>query len=396
MHPQTPLWMRPQMRTRRQIHPSNNLVTPRGARCADVARILAAAALAVACGGESATRQEDGGSTRQQDGGGSPSTVPIAPVTGDALYVVNEGDSSISVIDVASSTVIGTIEITGEDVEFPNMLHLSSDRREMYLAVPGWDLSTLSSPAGDYVGGAYVMRLDASTGETLAFVLIEGLGRSAAPAPDGTVWIGLDHQASEPRSLLVLDGSTLATLNAGTSGGLGRAQVTFPGTGALAFVTNPQSDTVMLIDVSSPEDSDLLPVGDGPSAAWPADDGLAYVTNEIGESISVIDPISRTVIRTHALGFAPAFAAVVDGELWVTDVAAGRVVFLDKVTGDALGEVATGAGARSIAVAVDDAQAWVTNRAANTVSRIDSATHAVTATIEVGAAPNGIIYRAVP
>lgn len=75
---------------------------------------------------------------------------------------------------------------------------------------------------------------------------------------------------------------------------------------------------------------------------------------------TAIPPVDLDAVsRTYDLGFTPAFAAIVAGELWVTEVDGGRVVFLDKTTGDVLGEVATGAGAHAIAVSPDGARVWI-------------------------------------
>lgn len=42
-------------------------------------------------------------------GMGDPGRVPIAPITHDAVFVVNGGDSSISVINAETDDVVGTI-----------------------------------------------------------------------------------------------------------------------------------------------------------------------------------------------------------------------------------------------------------------------------------------------
>lgn len=68
-----------------------------------------------------------------------PASIPIDPVTTDAVYVVNGGDNSISVIDAARDEIAGAIELV--DAEYPHHIYASSDRATLLIAVPGSDLS---------------------------------------------------------------------------------------------------------------------------------------------------------------------------------------------------------------------------------------------------------------
>lgn len=341
--------------------------------------LAALAALTAACGGG--------------HGGGTPGAVPIPAIDGDALFVVNGGDATLTAIDPATSSILGTIALT--DAMFPHHLYASADRREMYLAIPGVDLSGGhggGGHGGGHQGGGHVLRLDARTGATLAVAALPTMNHNAAPAPDGTVWT---TQMDDAGQVLVLDGSTLETIETIDVGAL-PAEVTFAPDGSVALVANGGSDTVSAIDAVTRQVSATIPVGDNPVGAWPASDGRAYVDNETGASISAIDPATLTVEATFPLGFTPAFAAIVAGELWVTDVDGGRVVRLEPGDGAVLGAISTGAGAHALAISPDGTRAWVSNQAADTVSVIDVATAAVTATIDVGVAPNAVLYRAAP
>src|SRR5687767_14683108 len=76
----------------------------------------------------------------------APGSVPIAAVSVDALYVVNGTANSISVIDAAQRTVIGTIEL--KNVSFPHHVYLSPDRSKLVVGVPGIDFSAGHAHAG--------------------------------------------------------------------------------------------------------------------------------------------------------------------------------------------------------------------------------------------------------
>lgn len=321
---------------------------------------------------------------------GDPSSVPIEAITTDAIYVVNGGESSITVIDGIRDEVAGTIELL--DVEYPHHIYLGPDRRTLLVAVPGSDLS------GGHGGGGHggptgaVLALEATTGATIAARRLDAPNHNAVFAPDGrSIWTS---QIATPGEVAVLDAQSLAT-RASVEVGNGPAEVTFATTGAYGFVANTESDSVSILDPATGSVVDTLEVGDGPVGAWPGIDGRMYVDNETGKSISVIDPSSRAVVATFPLGFTPALAAIApNGELWVTDTENGKLVFLDPSSGQNLGELVTAAGAHAFAFSADGAKAYVTNQLADNVSVVELATKRVAKTIPVGAKPNGILFRA--
>ncbi len=319
-----------------------------------------------------------------------PSTVPIDPVNGEVMFVVNGGDHSISAIDVATDQVLGTIELRG--VEYPHHIYASPDRSTLLVAVPGFDLSGGHSGGGahggEHAGGA-VLALDARTGALRTARRLDAPNHNAIFSPDGTtVWTS---QIASPGSVLVLDATTLEP-RAAIEVGDGPAEVTFAPSGGVAFVANTDSDSVTILDPTTLNAVATAAVGDAPVGAWPGSDGRMYVDNESGQSLSVIDPSLKSVVATIPLGFTPALAAIApNGELWVADTDSGKLVFLEASTGIRIGELATGEGAHAFAFSSDGAKAYVTNQNADTVSVISLATRTVIRTIAVGAKPNGIL-----
>ncbi|MBA2541095.1 MAG: PQQ-binding-like beta-propeller repeat protein [Deltaproteobacteria bacterium] len=327
------------------------------------------------------------------DAGDEPSTIPIDPIQGEAVFVVNGGDNSITAIDGSADEVIGTIELLG--VEYPHHIYASPDRETLLIAVPGSDLS--EGHSGGHGGGGHegsiggaVLALDARTGALRAARRLDAPNHNAIFSPDGTsVWTS---QIATPGEVLVLDTTTLATRTT-IAVGDAPAEVTFAPSGD-AFVANTGSDDVTIVDPTTASVIATATVGDAPVGAWPGTDGRMYVDNEAGKSLSVIDPTSRTVVATFTLGFTPALAAIApNGELWVTDTENGKLVFLDAASGARLGDLATAAGAHAFAFSRDGAKAYVTNQLAGTVSVIDLATRMLTKTIAVGSKPNGIVVR---
>lgn len=321
-----------------------------------------------------------------------PSSTPIDPITSDAVFVVNGGDSSISVIDATTDEVVGTIEL--HDVAYPHHIYLSPDRATLLVAVPGSDLSAghAGGGHGGHGAGGAVLALDATTGAMRAARRLEAPNHNAIFAPSGAaVWTS---QIATPGQVLILDPTTLDTRST-IAVGDGPAEVTFSAAGTHAFVANTESDNISVVDASSEAVVDTIAVGDAPVGAWPGADGRMYVDNEAGKSISVIDPGSRSVVATFPLGFTPALAAIApNGELWVTDTDHGKLVFLDAANGAQLGELATGPGAHAFAFSADGAKAYVTNQTAGTVTVVELATRSAVKSVTVGAKPNGIVFRA--
>jgi YVTN family beta-propeller protein len=305
--------------------------------------------------------------------------------------VVNGGDDTVSVIDVARNEVAGTIQL--KNARFPHHLYLNADGSRMLLAAPGVDLSLSHGGGHEGHGGAVgaVLLLNAATGKTLVSRNLPTTNHNAVFAPNGQeIWTS---QMSDPGVALVLDGSTLETLET-IEVGSGPAEVTFSADGTKAFVANGASASVTVIDTGSKKQLATVDVGEGPVGAWQGSNGLAYVDNEPAESISVIDTASLEVLFTYDLGFMPGMPAFgPDDRLWVTDAEHGKVVLFDAMSDQRLGEIEAGAGAHAIAFDSAGKTAYVSNQMDDSVSVIDIASEAVVKRIVVGAKPNGLVWR---
>ena len=308
-----------------------------------------------------------------------------------AAYVINGADNTISVIDLATNVVKKTIALT--DIGFPHHISLSPDKSKIAIGVPGIDLS------GGYTGitagmpGQYLV-LNAVTGELLQSQSLPAMCHNAIYSPDGTeIWASQMESAGK---VLVYDANTYVLKNTITVGMM-PLEVSFSSDGLTAFVCNNSDNTVTAIKVSDKSITATVPVGTGPVGAWQGGDNKMYVDNEDGQSISIIDASTMTVVDTVALGFMPGMAMRQNdaNELWVTDPTNGKVHYWtwDTVTGMYVvgGDVTVGAGAH--AIAFNGTTAYITNQAAGTVSVVDVTSHSVTKTITVGAKPNGIVLK---
>ena len=235
----------------------------------------------------------------------APSTIPIEPVSGDAVFVVNGGESSISVSDAARDEVVGTIELSG--VDYPHHVYLSPDRGTLLVAVPGSDLSGGHGGGGAHGGGhgggatGAVLSLDARTGALQASRRLDAPNHNAIFAPDGSVWTS---QIATPGQILILDPSTLETRSS-VAVGDSPAEVTFSSSGSFGFVANTGSDSVSIVDPSTASVVATTPVGDAPVGAWPGIDAVIRTMPGGWLCEMIVQPtvIASRAIRVAANGF---------------------------------------------------------------------------------------------
>jgi YVTN family beta-propeller protein len=310
-----------------------------------------------------------------------------------AAYVVNGEDASISVINLSKNEVTETIELmgTGSDmIMWPH--HIYNHENHLAIGVPGMDLS--AGHTGGMMGMmGRVLIVDAVKGLILKDIETPMMNHNAIYSPDGTeIWTS---QMDAAGTVLVYDANTYSLKNTITVGE-DPAEVTFSADGSKAYVCNGGSNTVTVINPITKSVITTLAVGLDPVGAWTSSIGKMFIDNEAGNSISIIDVATNAVVGTVTLGFMPGYAAyhTATGELWVTDPDNGKVAyFLDMGSNNWMkhGEFTTGAGAHAIAFNANTA--YVTNQMANTVSVINVTSHTVSKTINVGKKPNGIVIK---
>ena len=174
------------------------------------------------------------------------------------------------------------------------------------------------------------------------------------------------------------------------------AEVTFSSDGLVAFVANGMDNTVSAINPSTKTIVATISVGKNPVGAWTGSDNRMYVDNEDGQTVSIIDVKTLKIVETIALGFMPGYAAF-NGEmkeLWVTDPMGGKVHYWKQDTNGKFvksGSFSTANGAH--AIAFKGMTAYVTNQESASVSVVDVMKHEKIKDIKVGEKPNGIVIR---
>ena len=318
------------------------------------------------------------------------------------VYSANEGEDSISRIDMATGRVVTLpLPVT------PHNVQISRD---------GLQLFAVGSMAGQ-------------------------MKMAASPAAPG----GHAHaEAKKPGGLLIFD-ATADNVASATLVAVGRApaHVIVDARGERAYVSNSEDDTVSVVDAARGSVVGSIPTAASPHGLRMGPDGREiYVAATKGNAVSVIDVATSKVIANIPVGKAPVqvgftpdgtrvyvslrddnAVAVVDTKTrrLITSIPVGRgpiqvfatpdgnfmyvanqgsgqdpdntVSVIDTRRNVVVKTLTTDRGAHGVVVSDDGSRVFVTNTFAGTVSTIDATTQRVMGSMRVGSDPGGITYR---
>jgi YVTN family beta-propeller protein len=165
----------------------------------------------------------------------------------------------------------------------------------------------------------------------------------------------------------------------------------------LAVVAERDSNQVSMVNLATSKVIGTpVAVGKKPvSVAITPDGRHAYVTNEAGKSVSVIETGLRRIVATVELGKEPFGIAITpDGKYaYVTDFADEEVSVISTQTNAVVKSIPVGDGPTGIAISPTGGFAYVADHAQNVVEVINTETMAVSGPpIEVGEDPKGIEF----
>ncbi len=328
-----------------------------------------------------------------EDMGGHGGGAAALNINYPAAYVVNGSSNYIDVIKLSDMSHVDHIGLNGGT--FPHHIYKSPDNMFLAVAITGTDLSGGHAGHATMPGAYSVVIIDPTTGELHHSIPTEHLPHNAAFSPNSSeLWFG---QADSLDGMVFVHSTSDFSEVAAIPVGMQPSEVTFSADGSKVFAANTGSGTVSVIDPVSKTVVATIPVGQMPVGAWPASNGMMYVDNEMDETVSEISVSGLNVVSTINLGFMPGYVAYLAGtqELWVSDATNGRVVWYTNSGGawTEQGSFTTGANAHAIAFNADGSIGYVTNQDANTLSIVATATHTVTSTVDVGMKPNGIVLK---
>lgn len=218
--------------------------------------------------------------------------------------------------------------------------------------------------------------------------------RTPTPAASTGTLVVLNKSAKTASLVAPSDGTTFASIPTGD----GPHEIAVTADGKRAIVSNygtPKTpgNTVSLLDIEGRRSLATIDLGahrHPHGLAWLPDGRRFVVTSETSRALLVVDAYARRVDApipigeqtTHMVAVAP------DGKIaYTANIGSGSVTMVDLVSTSVIRTTATGAGAEGIDVAPDGARVWVTNRGANTISVLDAKSLDVVATVETTAFP---------
>jgi YVTN family beta-propeller protein len=160
-----------------------------------------------------------------------------------------------------------------------------------------------------------------------------------------------------------------------------------------AYITNYLGNTVSVVNVATNTVTSTIPVGSQPKGVSVSPDGSkVYVTNYEDSTVSVINTFTNTVTATIPVGRQPMGISVSpDGStVYVANYEDNTVSVINTATNTVTATIPVGRQPMGISVSPDGSKVYVTCTEDNVVNVINTATNTVSATIPDGLGPQGI------
>ncbi|MBK9337983.1 MAG: beta-propeller fold lactonase family protein [Lewinellaceae bacterium] len=289
---------------------------------------------------------------------------------GGFAYIANYLSSDVSVIDLATNTVIATIPVGFGAYG----VSVSPDGTRVYVT--------------NEADGT-VSVLDGVTNTLITTVGVGATPTGIAVSPDGTrVFVA----NSGSNSISVLDAATntvLATIPAGTS----PRGITWQPDGSRVYATGSNPSVLVTIDAATNTILSSVPTGDTPAGVRVSPNGARiYVANSFSNNLYVFNAANNAIIAIIPTDNFPNGVAVSpDGSrVYVTNENASSVTVINAAT-FATSTIAVSSGPLSgpigISITPNGQYLYVANILTEEVSVIDLATNTEVALIPVGASP---------
>jgi YVTN family beta-propeller protein len=321
------------------------------------------------------------------------------PAVGNTLYVSNETQGTVVVLDAATGAVRGNVPVGKR----PRGLKLSRDGSRLFVALSG------SPIAGPGVDESKLPPADRSAdGIGVVDITTRRLERIYPSGPDPEAF----DLSPDGRTLYVSNEDTaeLSALDLGRGTIIGRVHVcgepegvTVSPDGRMIYVTCEADNAVAVVDARSLKVINRVRTAARPRAIAVTPDGRTlFVTCETAATVSVIDAAAQSVTGAIQLTMpditetAPRpMGAVLSPDAHVLFVTTGRarsVAVIDATTRTPSRMIMqVGARPWGIAISPDGRHLYTANGPSGDVSFIDVASGAVTRRTSVGGSPWGVV-----
>jgi PQQ-dependent catabolism-associated beta-propeller protein len=298
-----------------------------------------------------------------------------AAAQAETIYISNELDNTVSVIDGERLVVTGTIRVGRR----PRGIALSPGGTRLYVAAGDDNRIDIIDPKRGAVTGALASGPDPEL---------------FAVHPDGRLFIA--NENDNLITVLTPAGRKLSEIPVGVE----PEGVGISADGRIALATSETTSMVHVIDAAKMTLIDNFLVDTRPRWVQMAPDGRIWVSSEIRGTLSVFNPKTGTLAArlqfqlpglTRELIQAVGFAMTRDGKrAWVALGPANRVAEIDVAAMRVSRFYLVGRRVWHVALSPDERRLYAVNGNSSDVSVIDLAQHAVVKTIPVGRQPWGV------
>jgi putative membrane protein len=309
-----------------------------------------------------------------------------APPPQNRIFVTNERDGKILVLDSKTDKVISTIETNVR----ARGIRLSPDQKTVYVA--------LSSPMKKRYNpdSNKIAAIDADSGKIIASYKVGSDPEQLSLDKHGTILYASNEDAGTATAIDLKTGKVLNTWIVGIE----PEGVTTSPDGKWVYVTSETSSTVSVINTDTHDLTTSFLVDARPrDTAFSPDGKFAYVSAEVGKSLSVVDAVNHRVKNVIPLGndenVKPMGVAVSsDGSrVYVALGRANAIAVIDSKTNKILNLIPVGKRPWGIGITGDGKKLYTANGLSNTISVVDLGSNQVIRTIKAGDGPWGIAIQ---
>ncbi len=329
----------------------------------------------------------------------APQGAAAAPT--ELAYVSNEGSGEVSVIDVATDSVVATIAVGTR----PRGVRVTPDGRTVFVALSGSPRCPPTMPDEECEKLAVdkskdgIAEIDAATRRVRRVLPGGSDPEQFDVTPDGTRLFVSNEDVGLATIVDVASGAVARSVKVGVE----PEGVKLAPDARTFYVTSETDHVVTAVDARTGEVRGSVKVDRRPRDITFRPDGAYYVSNEMGGTVSLVDAARGQVTATVALpeGARPMGLAVSpDGaRLFVATGRGGTVVAVDTRTHQPIGTVKVGTRPWGIALTRDGRKLYVANGPSHDVSVVDVADPAamrVVRTLPVGQLSWGVAIGPAP
>jgi len=320
------------------------------------------------------------------------STTPSKKATVQ-IYVANEDDGTVSVIDGTDNKITATIEITppGEAMQMAHNVQVAPNGKSVWVTgVPMTDGAMEYLIVIDPLTNKVIKHIQAGTMLHLAHVVFDSASNYTFVT------------CNESGKILQYDANTYSLIKIFDLKSDSKPHGLRYSNGKL-FVANMGSKSMSVLDVVSGQNTEIMMGGVAVQTAVTPDGKFAFVslydTKEVVRFELQSGIITRIALPDRSQGPTQMYPSPDGKFLYICDQgnvlgqpSSNKVFVLDNSTLQISSTISVGNAAHGVVISKDGKSTYITNSSDNSVSVIEIASNTVKATISVGKKPNGISY----